>query len=110
MKFYINQALERAGHRRFIASIHVFDAELNPLQKIELEYENATLVYAGYKSLFRAIDVIAVDGATIDLATNVGPLFNELRGNNSQQRGTLYKILDEKLTARGMKIENIKRL
>jgi hypothetical protein len=37
-------------------------------------------------------------------------LFNELRGNNSQQRGTLYKILDEKLTARGMKIENIKRL
>ena len=109
MKIYVNHALERAGHRRFIASIHVFDAELNPLQKIELEYENATLVYAGYKSLFRAIDVIAVDGATIDLATNVGPLFQELRGN-SDRRGTLYKILDEKLTARGMKIENIKRL
>lgn len=103
-KIYVTQSIERTGVGEFTAVCRCFDEEMRELFALQRNFTYATLTYAGYSTLFRALDrafqSLGTRGIDVQLKSNCGPLVADIE--RQRLDGTLARILTEKLDNYGM--------
>lgn len=106
-KIYVNQSITKTGDGEFTADVRCYDDELRELFELKRRLTFSTLTYAGYNTLFRALDMarqtVGARGVEVRLKSNCRPLVADIE--RQRLDGTLGRILAGKLDQYGMSIE-----
>src|SRR5690625_4882350 len=105
-KIYVNQSITKTGEGEFTADCRCYDEGLRELFAFERDFSHATLTYAGYNTLFQALDrawqTNGARGVEVRLKSNCRPLVADIERRRLD--GTLGRILAGKLERYGMTI------
>lgn len=107
MQIHITQSIEKTGDGEFTADVRCYDADMRELFELKRRLTFSTLTYAGYNTLFRALDrafqTIGARGVEVRLKSNCRPLVADIE--RRRLTGSLGRILAGKLEQYGMTIE-----
>lgn len=107
MQIHITQSIEKTGDGEFTAQIRCYDENMRELFELKRRLTFSTLTYAGYNTLFRALDrafqTIGARGIDVKLKSDCRPLVADIE--RQRLTGSLGRILAGKLEQYGMSIE-----